>query len=241
LSRDRQPARGEGNTDSGIARLPDLSLERALLAEGYSRVAGVDEAGRGPLAGPVVVGAVVLPRDVDGSSGWLRLVRDSKQLTSAQRERAFESIQHNAVAAASGAASPEEIDALGLTGAVRRALLRAVESLSVRPDFLLCDYMTLRRLDTPHSAVVKGDSRSCSIAAGSIVAKVTRDRLMREYDALYPGYGFARHKGYPTSEHLRALDRLGPCPLHRRSFAPVRALLPGMAGGDAEPGAHALD
>ncbi|MDP3065055.1 MAG: ribonuclease HII [Chloroflexota bacterium] len=205
---------------------PDLAMERALLAEGYRCVAGIDEAGRGPLAGPVLVGAVVLPPDLDEACDWLRLVRDSKQLTPAQRERAFEAIQRNAVAAGAGTASPEEIDALGLTAAVRLALLRAVGALSMRPDFLLCDYMTLRRVDTPHRAVVKGDGRSRSIAAGSIVAKVTRDRLMREYDALYPGFGFARHKGYPTVEHLRALERLGPCPLHRRSFAPVRALLP---------------
>lgn len=174
-----------------------------------------------------MVGVVVLPPHVDLSCDWLRLVNDSKVLSSLQRERAFEAIQKNALACAVGSASALEIDESGLTLAVERALLRAIHALGVSPDFLLCDFMRLPSIRIPFEAVVDGDALSCSVGAASIAAKVTRDRFMQEMDRLYPGYGFARHVGYATPEHLAALERLGPCPEHRRSFAPVREALGG--------------
>jgi len=185
----------------------------------YGRVAGVDEAGRGPLAGPVVAAAVVL-RAAECPEG----VRDSKLLTPDQREDAYARLVECADWAV-GIADVEEIDRLNILRATHLAMRRAAEGLVPAPDFLLVDGLPVKGLPTPVRCLVKGERQSASIAAASVIAKVTRDRLMLEMHARYPQYNFARHKGYGTPEHLRALAEYGPCPLHRASFAPVRALL----------------
>ena len=202
---------------------PDWSAERLLWKQSYLRVAGVDEVGRGPLAGPVVAAAVVFPQSF--SARKLPGLRDSKQLTAAARERLAPQIRRLAESVGLGNASPTEIDALGIVGATVTAMSRAVRDLPSGTDHLLVDALALECNGLPCRAIVHGDALCCSIAAASIVAKVARDALMEELDAQYPDYGLARHKGYPTPEHLTALERLGPTPLHRRSFAPVRRLL----------------
>ena len=209
--------------------MPDLSRELSLLGQGLRAVAGVDEAGRGPLAGPVVAAAVVLPVGLSGEEPWLQALDDSKRLSARQREVAFDLIQEHAAAVSVVEESPADIDRIGIGRAVIRAMLRAVRELPVVPDHLLLDYVPIKECPYPYETLVKGDARSYSIAAASIIAKVTRDRTMQQADSLYPGYGFARHKGYGTARHREQLALLGPCPLHRRSFAPLRqaALLPG--------------
>ena len=204
---------------------PTFDEETALLALGHRVVAGVDEAGRGPLAGPVVAGAVVVPPDFRPS--WLAEVRDSKLMTPAQREAVFGQMEESGIALAYGVASPEDVDSLGIVGATKEAMLRAIRGLPEAPGYLLIDALPLHESGLPLKAIVKGDRKCVSIAAASIVAKVTRDRLMADEDAKYPGYGFAQHKGYPTRAHLERLSSLGPCPIHRRSFAPVQAVLGG--------------
>ena len=196
-----------------------LRFEHEAAARGFRRVAGVDEAGRGPLAGPIVAGAVVLSEPIPG-------LNDSKLLTEAQRESLFERLMTGGHAIGCAVVPADEIDALGIQTANYAAMLRAVAALTPEPpDFLLVDGFSIPGCVTPHLRLVKGDRRSLSIAAASIVAKVTRDRLMVELDGRCPGYGFARHKGYATPEHLEALKRLGPCPAHRRSFAPLSRTL----------------
>ncbi len=202
--------------------MPDLSLERRLHQAGVSLVAGVDEAGRGPLAGPVAAAAVILPPDLSGDEPWLAAVDDSKRLSAAQRERAIALVRDHALAVAVALVGAEEIDRVGIGQATLQAMLQAVSDLSISPQHLLLDYVPLRRCHLPFDLIVRGDSLSYSIAAASIVAKVTRDRWMLQADAQFPGYAFARHKGYPTAQHLSCLRALGPCPIHRRSFAPVR-------------------
>ena len=217
--------------------MPTFELEADLNGRGFSLVAGVDEAGRGPLAGPVVAAAVIFPPELfsrpDGSlPWWIGLVDDSKALTPAQRERALESIEAHS-STGLGMATPDEIDSLGIAEANRLAMVRALEDLRTRPTYVLIDYMKLPECGIPFNALPHGDSLSYSIAAASIVAKVTRDKLMVEADAVYPGYGFARHKGYPTALHLRTLAERGPCRIHRRSFGPVRDCLSGGRTGDS--------
>ena len=202
--------------------MPDLSLERQLHRQGVSPVAGIDEAGRGPLAGPVVAAAVILPPELTGNEPWLSCLDDSKRLSPRQRELALPVIEQNAVAVAVAQESPAEIDRLGIGRAVVQAMLRAVDSLAVAPQHLLFDYIPIKECPYPFDALVKGDRRSYSIAAASIVAKVTRDKIMAQAETCYPGYSFARNKGYPTAQHRAQLQQLGPCPLHRRSFAPVQ-------------------
>jgi len=200
---------------------PNLALERRLIAQGWRRVAGVDEVGRGPLAGPVGVAAVILDPD-DPPEG----VDDCKTLTAARREELSELVFAKAASVAIAFASVAEIDALNIRGATLLAMARAVEALSVRADFALVDGSDVPPgLSCPARAIVGGDGRSMSIAAASIVAKVARDALMARLDAAYPGYGFASHVGYATRAHLEALARLGPTPFHRRSFKPK-----GLAG-----------
>jgi len=202
--------------------MPDLSLELRLRAQGYELVAGVDEAGRGPLAGPVVSAAVILPPSLTGSEPWLGLLDDSKVLSAAQRERAVDAVHENALAVGVGQVGPEEIDQMGIGQATIQAMMMAVANLPVKPAHLLLDYVPIRECPLPFQSIIRGDSASYSIAAASNVAKVTRDCLMREADALFPGYLFARNKGYPTAQHRSRLRELGPCSIHRRSFAPVR-------------------
>ena len=204
---------------------PDLMHEEALWQQGVHWVCGIDEAGRGAWAGPVAAGAVILPQEgKPGSSLVDRLsgVRDSKQMTPVQREKWAAVIRSEASAWGVGLASHEEIDRLGIVPATRLAVRRALDALRLAPEYLLVDYLELPEILLPQSALVKGDARSLSIASASILAKTARDALMQELEEMYPGYGFARHKGYGTSIHLAALKRLGPCPIHRLSFAPLR-------------------
>lgn len=203
---------------------PTLEEEERLVIQGHTLIAGVDEAGRGCLAGPVVAAAAMLPLAED----CLRLfagVRDSKQLSAAQRERLYTVVMEHAVGVGVGIISVESIDRYNILRATRLAMQQALAALPVRPSYLLLDAVKLPAVRLPQLALIKGDARCLSIAAASIIAKVTRDRLMHTLDAQYPGYGFAQHKGYGTPEHKRALADLGPSPVHRRTFAPVRALL----------------
>ncbi|RMH38085.1 MAG: ribonuclease HII [Nitrospirae bacterium] len=199
---------------------PTHFFEDAARACGFKRIAGVDEAGRGPLAGPVVAAAVVLPRRFH-----LEGLDDSKELSARQRERLYHAILAGAIAWGVGSASPYEIDQLNILQATRVACQRAVHALVPPADFVLTDAVSLPTVRLAQRAVVKGDRLSVSIAAASILAKVTRDRVMVEYHQRFPQYHFHEHKGYPTPDHLRRLQRFGPCEAHRRSFAPVRTLL----------------
>ena len=219
-----------GESRRGPLPGPGLSLELALLARGVRPVAGVDEAGRGPLAGPVVAAAVILPPDLTGCEEWLGLLDDSKRLSSIQRERAFEAVRRHALAWATGEVGPVEIDRIGIGNAALRAMLLAVSRLWLRPAHLLLDYIHVRKCPYPYDVVVKGDARSYSIAAASNVAKVTRDRIMADYENEYPGYAFGQNKGYATALHLERLRELGPCRIHRRSFAPVAQARMAFAG-----------
>jgi len=206
---------------------PDLLHEEALWKQGVHLICGIDEAGRGAWAGPVAAGAVILPQQCkQGSSLVDRLsgVRDSKQMTPAQREKWAAVIRSESAAWGVGMASHQEIDRLGIVPATRLAVRRALDGMHLAPEYLLVDYLELPEILLPQSALVKGDARSLSIASASILAKTARDVLMQEMEERYPGYGFTRHKGYGTSVHHAALKRLGPCPIHRLSFAPVRDL-----------------
>jgi len=187
--------------------------ERAAWRSGLAHVAGVDEAGRGPLAGPVVAAAVIL-----NPERRLKGLEDSKLLTPARREVLFEQILEHAVGVGTGIVDPQTIDQVNILEATRLAMRQALSRLSPHPNLVLIDAVRLQPLAWPQRALVRGDRRSASIAAASIVAKVTRDRLMVEADHLFPQYGFRRHKGYPTPEHLAALRHHGPCPIHRRTF-----------------------
>lgn len=191
-----------------------LAFEREAADNGFGRVAGVDEAGRGPLAGPIVAAAVVLAEPVEG-------LNDSKQVPAERREALCEILLSGQHAVGVFIVPPGDIDRRGIQAANYEVLVRAALCLEPPPDFLLVDGFRIPGSPIPHRRLVKGDCRSLSIAAASIVAKVTRDRIMDELDAAHPGYGFARHKGYATPEHLEALRRLGPSPVHRMSFAPI--------------------
>lgn len=184
----------------------------------------MDEAGRGAWAGPVVAAAVILPPDLPDLAALLAPVRDSKQLTPRCREDCFSLIVRHAVSYGIGSVPAEEIDRLGILRATRLAMRQAIESLQPRPEYLLVDAVPLPELGLPYSAIIKGDRDCLSIAAASILAKVTRDHWMMALEERLPGYGLGRHKGYGTRAHLEALRRLGPSEQHRRSFAPVRAL-----------------
>ncbi len=204
-------------------------FERDLVGRGVARVAGVDEAGRGPLAGPVVAAAVIFPRDwiCRGLPRELAGLNDSKQLTPARRESFFAFLTASAeIQFALAATGPAEIDKINILRATHRAMNAALAALPAPPDHVLVDGLPVPSIPSPQTALVKGDALSYSIAAASVLAKVTRDRAMLEWDHRYPHYGFARHKGYGTPEHLAALARFGPCPIHRRSFAPVKPAEP---------------
>ncbi len=203
-----------------MAQLPTLQEEQRLWRAGCEIVAGLDEAGRGAWAGPIVAAAVVLPA-LDDTPRALAAVRDSKQLSPAAREHVHEAIFASALAVGVGVMPPDLIDKIGILGANRLAMAAAVADLRLRPEHLLIDFLRLPALPVPQSPLVNGDARCLSIAAASIVAKVTRDRLMTELDAEYPGYAFAQHKGYGTDAHRQALARLGPSAIHRLSFAPM--------------------
>ena len=193
-------------------------IERAFYREGCEgvpvrRIAGVDEVGRGPLAGPVVAAAVILPEEFD-----LLGVNDSKKLSGKRREELFDQIMETAVAVSVGMRDHLRIDEVNILNAAKEAMTDAVHGLEIRPDVVLIDALTLEEVSVPQRGIVKGDSKSVSIAAASIIAKVTRDRMMTEYAAQYPGYAFEKNKGYGTKAHYEGLDRNGVCPIHRRSF-----------------------
>ena len=202
-----------------------LSHERELWRQGLTLVAGVDEAGCGPLAGPVVAAAVVFPCTWQETGLWpkLRGLNDSKQLAEEQRERYFAELDaHPEIRHAIASVEVEMIDRINIRQAAWRAMNLALGQLEHRPQHVLVDGLKIRWLTYPQTALVQGDARSYSIAAASVLAKVTRDRMMIEFDKQFPGYGFAEHKGYATPRHLAAIQKLGPCPIHRRSFSPFR-------------------
>jgi len=206
-----------------------FKYERVLLQRGVKRVAGVDEAGRGPLAGPVVAAAVSFPEEwiSRGLPGELAGLNDSKQLRAVQREAFFERLTAGGdVQFAIARIDAETIDAINILQATHRAMNQALAQLRPQPEHVLVDGLPVNSLRFPQLALVKGDARSFTIAAASILAKVARDRLMLEYDRRFPAYGFARHKGYGTTRHLAALAEHGPCPIHRRSFAPLKPAQP---------------
>ena len=196
-------------------------FEQKAAENGYTSIAGVDEAGRGPLAGPVVSAAVVLPMDLEDSG-----INDSKKLTPKKRDLLHDFIQENAISVSIGVAEVREIERINILQASLLSMERAVSGLTIPSDYLLIDGKFTLSLSVAQEAVVKGDSRSISIAAASIVAKVTRDRIMEELHSAYPVYGFDRHKGYPTKAHKEALRSFGPCPVHRTTFRGVKELIP---------------
>jgi ribonuclease HII len=196
---------------------PGYQEERRLWRSGFAFVAGVDEVGRGPLAGPVVAAAVLIGRPLR-----LPAINDSKRLAPTVRAELHEGILRRAEAVAWARIEPDEIDRINILRASHAAMRVALDGLSTPPEFVLIDGpLAPPGLPWPHRAIVGGDGLSAAVAAASIIAKVERDRIMDGYDDLYPGYGFAHHKGYPTPEHIAALERLGPCPIHRRSFRPL--------------------
>ena len=195
-----------------LARLEAMKeFEREY--DGCSLICGVDEAGRGPLAGPVAAGAVILPKDCT-----ILYLNDSKKLSEKRREELFLEIREKAVSYSVGIVGPERIDEINILQATYEAMRQAVSGLGVVPDLLLNDAVTIPELAIPQVPIIKGDAKSVSIAAASILAKVTRDHLMEEYDRQFPQYGFAKHKGYGTAAHVAAIREFGPCPIHRRSF-----------------------
>lgn len=203
-------------------RLDNLAKERARIEtlkkyereyEACGYICGIDEVGRGPLAGPVVAGAVILPKDCN-----ILYINDSKKLSEKKREELYDIIMEQAVATGIGMVGPGRIDEINILQATYEAMREAIHNLSVTPDILLNDAVTIPMVDIKQVPIIKGDAKSQSIAAASIVAKVTRDHLMEEYDKLYPEYGFAKHKGYGTAAHIKAIKEYGPCPIHRRTF-----------------------
>ena len=207
----------QGSLFSNSEKSDLFFYERNLSLKGYRSIAGIDEAGRGPLAGPVVAAAVILPEGIQMPG-----VDDSKKLTPLKRELLFDVVMEKAIATGVGIAEPAEIDEINILQATLKAMLRAVDKLSASPDYLIIDGINILDRDIPQQSIKKGDSLSISIAAASIIAKVTRDRMMLEYDRRYPSYGLASHKGYGSKLHREAIARNGPCPIHRKSFAGVK-------------------
>lgn len=201
---------------------PTLAEEHRLQSRGYRNIAGIDEAGRGALAGPVVAAAVILPPDIE--TPWVNDVRDSKQLSAARREKLYRCILDDAAAVAIGMADHKLIASHNILGATRLAMRLSVAKLEISPDYLLIDYVKLPEIDLPQRGITRGDATCLSIACASIVAKVSRDRLMRRLDAIFPQYGLAAHKGYGTAAHLERLREHGPCRIHRLGFRPVAEL-----------------
>ena len=199
---------------------PDYSEESILIDKGYSLIAGLDEVGRGTLAGPVVAGVVILP--VNPEYPWVKDIRDSKMLTPKRRERILKDMEKDCLAIQTGSASAAEIAQDGIVKATSLAMERALKSLPLEPQYLLLDAFPLPEINIPQKAIVKGDVHCLSIAAASLAAKVFRDKIMVEKDKTYPGYGFASNKGYGTKEHLDQLSKEGPCDIHRYSFAPIK-------------------
>jgi ribonuclease HII len=206
-----------------MSQPPNLDEEDKLKSQGYELIAGIDEVGRGALAGPVVASAVILP--LPANLPWLGLVRDSKELNSRKRESLFDLINKEVVAVGIGVVPSQVIDSVNILKATKLAMMEAVEKLPKQPHFLIIDRVTLSQCPIPQRGITRGDKLCLSIACASIIAKVTRDRMMEEFDQIYPGYGFARHKGYGTGIHISSLRKLGPSPIHRLYFAPVRKII----------------
>jgi len=211
------------NFGKDMSQFPNLDEEDKLKSQGYELIAGIDEVGRGALAGPVVASAVILPHPAN--LPWLGLVRDSKELTSRKRESLFDLISKAAVAVGIGIVPSQVIDSINILQATKLAMMQAVEKLPKQPNFLIIDRVTLSQCPIPQKGITRGDKLCLSIACASIIAKVTRDRMMEKFDQIYPGYGFAQHKGYGTGIHMSCLRKLGPSPIHRLYFAPVRNLI----------------
>ena len=207
-----------------VSQFPHLQKEIALLRQGYRFIAGLDEAGRGAWAGPVVAAAVILPVDSSDVAKELNGVRDSKKLSPRQREQLFETIHLVALAVAVGQAPANIVDDLNVVGATRCAMQQAISNLNQSPDYLLIDHLKLSSIGLPQQAFAKADNISLTVAAASVVAKVTRDRMMVNHHQTYPAYAFDRHKGYGTQIHRAALAKYGPCPLHRMSYEPLKIL-----------------
>ena len=203
---------------------PSSDEEQSLLSQGYRFVAGIDEVGRGALAGPVAAAAIILPPRLNDT--WTNQVRDSKQLNAKKRQFLAQHLKEKALAVGVGMVSHVDIDSKGIIWATRQAMRLAVAELKPAPDFLLIDGLALPTVKLPQKHIIKGDCLCFSIACASIVAKVARDQLMTDLSQNHPGYGFAANKGYGTAEHLEALQKLGVCAIHRRSFAPVKELCP---------------
>ena len=194
--------------------------EHECIARGHALVAGVDEVGRGPLAGPVVVASVILPADF-----FIEKLNDSKKLSEATREKIYDIILENAIAVNRAVIDEKTIDRINIYQASMNGMYEAIYGLNPKPEEVLIDAMVLQQLEIPSTSIIKGDAKSASIAAASIVAKVERDKMMNEYDKMYPQYGFAKNKGYGTSEHLEALYKYGPCEIHRKSFEPIKSMI----------------
>lgn len=207
-----------------VRTLPDFSVETEIASGARLLIAGVDEVGRGTLAGPVVAGAAILPGPVP--SEYAKIVNDSKKLSADQRQRSYTWLIDWCLSYGVGACTADEIDAMGIVPATKLAMSRAIAELEPQPDHLIIDAVELSSVAIPQTAIIRADSRSQSVAAASIIAKVTRDKLMANvFDTEYPGYGFAAHKGYGTAFHMNALKELGASPIHRRSFKPVKDVL----------------
>ncbi len=198
----------------------DYSYENNLLQKGYQSVCGLDEAGRGPLAGPIVAGAVILDPNQNDFFG---LLNDSKKLTEKKRDEAFAQIIKKSRCWSIGVVRHYEIDIHGLAYANKIAMKRAWQHLKIKPDYILCDYVAKIAFETSSEIIIGGDAKVISISAASILAKVFRDKMMTAFDAYFPEYGFAKHKGYGTKQHMQSLEQFGPCEIHRKSFAPVRS------------------
>lgn len=198
-----------------LERLTNLKLiEETIHDTGIEYICGIDEAGRGPLAGPVVVGAVIMPRD-----SMIEGVNDSKKVSEKKREMLYDQILNEAIAYGVGIISPEEIDTINILNATKKGLTDALKELKVKPELILVDALTnIDTLGVKYESIIKGDAKAYSISCASIIAKVTRDRMMREYDKVYPQYGFEGHKGYGTAKHIAAIKEYGLCSIHRRSF-----------------------
>lgn len=204
--------REQKNREAELQRLESMK-EYEKKYQMYSHICGIDEAGRGPLAGPVVAGAVILPRECN-----ILYLNDSKKVSAVRREQLYEEICEQAISYGVGIVSPERIDGINILQATYEAMRQAMEKLEPAPDFLLVDAVTIPDVSVKQKGIIKGDAKSVSIAAASILAKVTRDRIMIEYDEIYPEYGFAGHKGYGSQAHIEAIKIYGPCPIHRRTF-----------------------
>ncbi len=223
-------ASDESITSEELQRLKELGLfEDQAYQNGYHFIAGLDEVGRGPIAGPVVAGAVILPRGfiLDG-------VDDSKKLTAKKRNILAGQIKKQALAWSVAYVYPPYLDQINILNATRRAMILAVRHLHIHPDYLLIDALKLDDIPIKQQSIIKGDSKSISIACASIIAKVERDETMRQLDIIFPGYNFSQHKGYATREHLENLFKYGPCAIHRKSFEPVKSIISG--GQNGQPG-----